>query len=129
VLLGVRALATEVGNPDSRDVIEDGFGRSCAESDIDQHAGRARSSAESPRFVDELSNTLITRPRQAKALCVAADAPAGFGDRVSPLVVADNCFEELLADPRRQIRHAASFAGPGSRECAGSVPSNTVLLG
>jgi hypothetical protein len=103
-------------------VVENGFGRSYAEGDVNEDARRARASAETARLVDEFAHTLVTRPRQAKSLGIAPDAPVGLGDRVSPLVVANDGFEQFLSDPRRQSRHAAqscrSRGGRLRRLCA-----------
>jgi hypothetical protein len=86
-------------------VVEDRFGRPDAERHVDEDARCARPSADATGLMNQLANPFVARPREAKALGVAAHAPAGLGDGVGALVMADNGLEERHRKSRSECRH------------------------
>jgi hypothetical protein len=89
-------------------VVEDGDRRSESEGNVDEDARRGGAAvlAQTARLMDKLADSLVARPRQAKPLRVAPDAPAGLGDRVTAVVVANHRLEQLLPDAGRKRRHS-----------------------
>jgi hypothetical protein len=83
-------------------------------------------------LVEEDSDPLVARSRQAEAIRLFSDPSVDLGDRKEPVVEAHERLEETTVDPWRGGRHASSVgsgAGDKGHNNAPFPPSNTVLLG
>ncbi len=80
------------------------------QSDVDEQRRGGRTAPRSTSCVNEHSNALIARPREAEALRLEADPTVGLGDRHLPIVVSDDRLEQLRRQPRREREHVRIVA-------------------
>ena len=84
-----------------------------SERNVDEHArGRRPYATQAARLMDELTDSLVTRPRQSEALGLSANTPVDLGNRNAGVVEADERFDETRRDPRCKRDHLPHCDGP-----------------
>src|SRR5918999_4757470 len=105
VLLALPALAAKGRNTDARQMVDERLRRPDPERDVGKDVRRRRATPQRSGLMDELADSLVTRPGQAETVRLAPDAPAGLGDRNSLAVEADNRLEQSRRDAGSDGRH------------------------
>ena len=125
-------LAPQRWDTDPGEVIKKRIWRANAPGDIDQDRGRARAPANAPLAVDELTDSLVTRPGEPETISFRAETPACLRDRNAPVIEANESLAEAVRNPRREAKHGTSFAVEEATvrdDSAPKYPSNSLLLG
>jgi len=102
-----------VGQVEPGQVISDGGRWADSERNVHEDAGGRRAHAtQAPGLMQELADSLVTRPRQSKALGLSANTPVDLGNRNAGVVESDERFDETRRDPRCKRDHLPHCDGP-----------------
>ncbi len=107
--------------------LEKRFRRSCPELDVEDQVDSVTARLPARVFVvtagvDEETDLLVARTRNADRLRQRPDAPVGLCDRAPFVVEVRERGDEPNVDPGRLSGHAPSLRREAARHCGESVP-------